>query len=947
MAALLTLLPGLAAAQSLPVSPPGVPVIIKFRHGAAAPPVAAPSPDVQALGGRVNLRVRRARAILDGLHAVEFDNPTAGETTEQALARLRADPEVEYAEPDQRRHAHVLPDDPLFVASAQATGQWYLQSPNANPDAPAPSATDAVDAWDITTGSSGLVIADLDTGIRFDHPDLLRAGAGGRLLPGYDFISNVAAGNTYSGRNADASDPGDWVSAADLSVAPFNTDTSCTAGNSSWHGTRVSGVLGALGNNGLGIAGMTWSGWLLQVRVLGKCGGSDSDIESAMLWAAGIPVAGYPLNPYPARIINMSLGGSGSCPQSYQQVINQLLQRGVLVVASAGNDGGPVATPANCQGVVAVAGLRQIGTKVGFSNLGPEVAVSAPAGNCVNASGPCLYSIDTTVNFGTMAPTQNGYTDGYNTNLGTSFSAPIVSGIAGLMLSVNGNLGPAQLIARLQQGATSPFPVNSAAPLCHIPSSSTDKSQAAECNCTTSTCGAGMVNALGAVQQAQRPIAAVSLPFTVSAGRRIALDASGSAAACGRSIAGFAWSVVSGSAVLTGAGGARVRLSAPATGSVTLQVVVTDNLGAIDTAQVIVTSSAATSSAPASAGNNACLAPVTPQLPVTVTVSPTGSSVQAGIGTQTFQATLTGTANTAVTWQVNGVTGGNATNGTISAAGVYTAPNSVPANAMVTVTAVSVADPTASGFVALNLTPPVAVSVTPASVTLVPGTGTQAFSVTISNSANSAVSWLVNGVPGGTATTGTISGAGVYTAPAQVPASGLVTVSAVPAADPTRSGTASVTIAHAIVTVQPASASLLTGASQSFSAAVSNTGNQTVGWLVNGIIGGNDTVGTVTANGVYLAPAALPAPASVTVTAQSAADPSAPPGIAVVSLTAPAGSVGSSSGGSVANSSSGADVSAGGISGSSGKGGGGAFDGWTLLVLVTCLAARRRADPTA
>jgi hypothetical protein len=460
-----------------------------------------------------------------------------------------------------------------------------------------------------------------------------------------------------------------------------------------------------------------------------------------------------------------------------------------------------------------------------------------------------------------------------------------------------------------------------------------------------------MVNALGAVQQAQRPIAAVSLPSTVSAGKRITLDASGSAAACGRSIAGFAWSVLSGSASLTGAGGSHVRLQAPGSGSVTLQVLVTDNLGATDTAQVVVTSAAASSSAPASAGNSPCLAPVTPLSPVTVTLSPTGPSVQAGGGTQTFQAALTGTGNTAVTWKVNGVTGGNATNGRISGAGLYTPPANLPANPVVTVTAVSVADPTASGFTGLTLTPPVAVSVTPASAMLLPGTGTQAFTATVSNSANGAVSWQVNGVPGGTATTGTISGAGLYTAPAQIPGSGIVTVSAVPVADPTRSGSASVTIAHAIVTVQPSSASLLSGASQLFIATVANTGNQNVSWLVNGILGGNDTVGTVSATGFYLAPAAVPSPAGVTVTALSAADPGASPGMAVVNLTAPAGSSSSSgsssSGGGVNSGGSGADVSAGGISGTSGKGGGGAFDGWTLLVLAACLALRRRANRPA
>ncbi len=100
------------------------------------------------------------------------------------------------------------------------------------------------------------------------------------------------------------------------------------------------------------------------------------------------------------------------------------------------------------------------GTKVGFSSLGPEVALASPGGNCVNATGACLFSIDTTINNGTTTPGTNGYTDQMNPNLGTSFSAPIVAGIAGLMISVNANLKPAQVIARLKEGAKT-FPVSS------------------------------------------------------------------------------------------------------------------------------------------------------------------------------------------------------------------------------------------------------------------------------------------------------------------------------------------------------------------------------------------------------------------------------------------------------------------------------------------------------
>ncbi len=151
---------------------------------------------------------------------------------------------------------------------------------------------------------------------------------------------------------------------------------------------------------------------------------------------------------------------------------------GVLVVASAGNESGPVDAPGNCTGVLAVAGLRNIGTKVGYSSLGPEVGIAAPAGNCVNSSGPCLRSIDTATNTGLTVPGANTYTNQINYNLGTSFSAPIVSAIAGLMRAVNANLTPTQLIARIESSAT-PFPQPAGLPQC--PAVASDGS--GECAC--------------------------------------------------------------------------------------------------------------------------------------------------------------------------------------------------------------------------------------------------------------------------------------------------------------------------------------------------------------------------------------------------------------------------------------------------------------------------------
>jgi serine protease len=627
-----------------------------------------------------------------------------GESMAATLARLRADPAVVYAEVDQRRYIHAVPNDPLYL------DQWYLQDSSMTP-----SAVDAETAWDVTTGSTGIVIADIDTGVRFEHPDLLRAGAGdgGRLLPGYDFISDPVIGNTGEGRNPDASDPGDWVTSAEAATPPFS---GCTVQDSSWHGTRVAGMLGAITDNALGIAGLTWNSWILPVRALGKCGGNDSDIEAAMLWAAGIHVDGVPDNPYPANIENLSLGAAGSCPQSYADVIALLRQRGILIVASAGNEGGPVAAPANCSGVAAVAGLRQAGTKVGFSNLGPEIALSAPAGNCGTtvAGAPCLYTLDTTINLGTTVPTTNGYSDQINTNLGTSFSAPIVSGVAALMLAVNGNLTATQLLQRLKEGS-SPFPqssidtTNPQPPMCHVPTSAADV-QDSECICTLNgtTCGAGMTNAFGAVGEALRPIAAIAVPATVAPGGNLVLQASGSAAACNHTITGYQWGSNDANHPVSSVNAPSTAVTAPTSGVFTVTLTVFDDSmpQRSDTASVVVSPTAATTTAPASTGPAACPKSLAINSPVEVSVSPSTASLEAGTGSLAFKATVTNTTNTAVVWQVNNVPGGNASLGAISASGLYTPPARISATLGVTVTAVSVAVKARSGSAQVTVVAP-------------------------------------------------------------------------------------------------------------------------------------------------------------------------------------------------------------------------------------------------
>jgi serine protease len=587
---------------------------------------AAGAQRMSALAARTGIAMRGSRTLGRDMHVLRLARAAGGVDLQMTLARLRSDTSVEYAEPDLRMQRHAAPNDPRFAS------QWFLQAPDAGANGTTTAAVNAASAWDTTTGSRGVVVAVLDTGVRFDHPDLARAEASGKLLPGYDFVggestTSFLTANDGDGWDADAQDPGDWVSSSDRQQALF---VDCTVEDSSWHGTRVAGIVGALTNNGVGVASLGWSTWVLPVRVLGKCGGRVSDIVTGMRWAAGIAVAGVPANPYPARILNLSLGGEGACLQSYQDAIDEVAARGVLVVVSAGNDGTAVDQPANCRGVVAVTGVRHIGTKVGFANLGQDVTIAAPGGNCVNTTGPCLYSLDTTTDTGATRPIGPTYTDQTDFNVGTSFSAPIVAGIASLMYAVNGNLSPAQATSRLRAGARA-FPVvatdAAGQPIaqCTAPTGT----QQLECNCTTTTCGAGLADAPGALAQALRPIAAVSVPSNVSAGQNVALNAGASAAACGRTITDYAWSVVSGPGALAATSGATTSIPAPATGQTVVRLTVTDDQGRTDTADVTIEPALATTAAPASAGTAAC--------PAAITVTPSGGGGGGGTPPPTTQ----------------------------------------------------------------------------------------------------------------------------------------------------------------------------------------------------------------------------------------------------------------------------------------------------------------------
>jgi serine protease len=401
-------------------------------------------------GAASGLALSHVRPMAVGFDVVSAASDEAGDV----VRKLRANPDVEFVDVDRLRHAEQAVVNDEFLS-----GQKYLTND--------PASINAFSAWQTTHGSSNTVVAVVDTGYR-PHAAMV-----GRFLPGYDMISDPTRANDGDGRDADASDPGDWV-------LPSEASGDCSARNSTWHGTGVAGIIAANTNDGRWTAGIDWNAKVLPVRVLGKCGGWDSDIVDGIAWAAGLAVPGVPPNPTPAHVINLSLGGDRACPSYYPPVIAAAYARGVTraIVAAAGNESSDVAghSPASCPGVIAVASTTTVtGNLARYSNFGAGITLSAPGGTYV----PALPTQGTLV-LSNTGPTLPG-DDTVGSEGGTSFSAPMVSATISLMLAVAPALSPTQIVQILQATAK-PFPAAS--------------------TCTTAICGAGILDAGAAVRAA-------------------------------------------------------------------------------------------------------------------------------------------------------------------------------------------------------------------------------------------------------------------------------------------------------------------------------------------------------------------------------------------------------------------------------------------------------------
>lgn len=405
--------PALAGATEAAPGTTAERLIVGYKSGATeATSNKAADADAAAKGKETGESLDFQRRLGSGAALVDLGDDVTKADVADVIAEYKADPQVAYVAPDRLNKAMATPNDTEY------SKQWDLYEATAGMNVPG--------AWDKVTGT-GVTVAVIDTGY-VAHSDLAA-----NIVGGYDFISDTKVANDGNGRDSNPADPGDWTAANECAAGD-------PAGTSSWHGTHVAGTIAAVTNNSKGVAGIAYGAKVSPLRVLGKCGGYDSDIIDAITWASGGTVSGVPANTNVAKVINMSLGGGGACTSATQTAINAAVNRGTTVVVAAGNSNANAAnySPASCNNVISVAATNRAGSRSYYSNFGSIVDIAAPGGETRTVQSGGILS---TLNAGASTPGSESY-DYYQ---GTSMAAPHIAGLAALVKSANSALTPAQI----------------------------------------------------------------------------------------------------------------------------------------------------------------------------------------------------------------------------------------------------------------------------------------------------------------------------------------------------------------------------------------------------------------------------------------------------------------------------------------------------------------------
>lgn len=435
-----------AGASGRPGYVPGS-LVITYRSGAVrAPPAGARAYGSMTTARAVADRIRTRAAAQAATHRFQVRGVSPAilaarirvppERLEEVRALLLQDPAVAAVE---REHLlYTTERQPAAVRAPVATGT-VPNDPLYRPQMWHYSAIDLPAAWGITTGSSSVLVAVVDDGIRFDHPSV----AANLTADGYDFVSQDLVG--ICGITVDNAGDGDGYD-SDPTIPASYGESTCGLSTSGGHGLHVAGTIGAAGNDGYGVTGVNWSVRVRPVRVLGIGGfGSDYDVAQGILYAAGLPAddgAGGPVQaPSAADIVNLSLGGPIHST-GLQHAVQAAANAGALLVAAAGNDG--VSTrfyPAAYPEVLAVAAIGPDYQLASYSNFGSTIDIAAPGGD--QADGDASHGVASAEwNFRDSQPT-------HNFRNGTSMAAPHVTGVAALLLARTPSLTADQLRARL------------------------------------------------------------------------------------------------------------------------------------------------------------------------------------------------------------------------------------------------------------------------------------------------------------------------------------------------------------------------------------------------------------------------------------------------------------------------------------------------------------------